>query len=77
VNDTTTTNKSSVKIDRVLDIETGCVSGNKCLLFVSSISLVLNEEDRLKNSVSNVFIARFKDGIFTAAVPEHALACSQ
>lgn len=76
VNDTTTTNISSVKIDRVLDIETGCVSGNKCL-FVSTISLVLNEEgdtDRLKNSVSNVFIARFKDRSFTAAAPE-SCAC--
>lgn len=80
VNDTTTTTHISlVKIDRVLDIETGCESGNNCLLFVTSISLILNEEgdtDRMKNAVSNGVIARFKDGRFSAAMPEHALPCS-
>ena len=71
-----TTNRiSSVKINRVLDIETDCESGKNCLLFVASISLV-GDTDRLKSAVSDGVIASFKDGSFSASVPEHALACS-
>ncbi len=71
---------SSVSIGRILDIESGCDVGKNCLLFVSTISLVLQEGtrssgDEVKNIVSNYVIESFRDGSFAAAVPDHSQNC--
>ena len=69
---------SSVSIGRILDIESGCDVGKNCLLFVSTISLVLQEGtngDEVKNEVSNYVIESFRDGSFAAVVPDHAQNC--
>lgn len=71
---------SSVSIGRILNIESGCDVGKNCLLFVSTISLVLQEGtrssgDEVKNKVSNYIIESFRDGSFAAAVPDNAQNC--
>ena len=69
---------SSVSIGRILDIESGCDVGKNCLLFVSTISLELQEGtngDEVKNEVSNYVIESFRDGSFAAVVPDHAQNC--
>lgn len=71
---------SSVSIGRILNIESGCDVGKNCLLFVSTISLVLQEGTRssgddVKSKVSNYVIESFRDGSFAAAVPDNAQNC--
>lgn len=69
---------SSVSIGRILDIESGCDVGKNCLLFVSTISLALQEGangDDVQSNVSNYVIESFRDGSFAAAVPDHAQNC--
>ena len=67
-----------VTIDRILDVETGCDPGTNCLLIISSINVLLDEDDDpdvVKNDITGSILESFDDGRFNDAVPADTVVC--
>jgi len=69
-----------VTIDRIIDVDQPCETGNTCLLIISSINVVLEEgddPDEVKNAVTNSILDSFDDGRFNDAIPEDTVVCPE
>lgn len=67
-----------VTITRVLDIYSGCPIGQKCVLIISSIPIVLepgDDPDEVKGVIAGGMQRSVGDGSFFAAIPAGTVDC--
>lgn len=67
-----------VTIDRILDVEESCEPGTNCLLIISSINVLLDDNDDpdvVKNDITSSILGSFDDGRFSDAVPADTVVC--
>jgi len=72
------TPENPVTITRVLDIYSGCPVGQKCVLIISSIPVVLepgDDPDEVKGVIAGGMQRSVNDGSFFAAIPAGTVDC--
>lgn len=72
------TTEYPVNINRVLDIYSGCPIGQKCVLVISSIPVVLesgDDPDEVKGVIAGGMQSSVNDGSFFAAIPPGTVDC--
>jgi len=70
--------QAPVRIDRILDIKSGCDQGSNCLLIISAVNVLLeagDDENEIKKAVTNGLNDSWGDGSFNAAIPEGTVIC--
>ena len=72
------TDEYPVTINRILDVETGCATGQNCLLVISAITVVLEPGDdpaAVNAAIVKGMKASFIDGSFFGAIPADTVIC--